>query len=150
MEAKTFIEAQFPVSKISKESYKERKANYSQTLTGLGKWWGRKPLVLARAAILGLLVPATDLPDKDRDIFLKILTMDPGGLSRRKKASVPLKVVYERLTKSDREEWFSPESRPEKPTLKKEKSRDERSYRPWFFQDSHTMRSWNTATARNR
>ena len=41
-----FIEAQFPVSKLSKESYKERKANYSQTLTGLGKWWGRKPLIL--------------------------------------------------------------------------------------------------------
>ncbi len=36
----TFIETQFPVSKLSKESYKERKANYSQTLTGLGKWWG--------------------------------------------------------------------------------------------------------------
>jgi adenine-specific DNA methylase len=41
---KSFIETQFPVSKISKESYKERKANYSQTLTGLGKWWGRKPI----------------------------------------------------------------------------------------------------------
>jgi hypothetical protein len=121
MEAKTFIEAQFPVSKISKESYKERKANYSQTLTGLGKWWGRKPLILARAAILGLLVPATDFPEKDREIFLKILTMDPGGLWRRKKASIPLKVVYERLTRTEREEWFSPESRPEKPTLKKEK-----------------------------
>lgn len=40
-----FIEAQFPVSKVSKESYKERKAVQSQTLTGLGKWWGRKPLV---------------------------------------------------------------------------------------------------------
>src|SRR5947208_16796758 len=121
MEAKTFIEAQFPVSKVSKESYKERKANYSQTLTGLGKWWGRKPLILARAAILGLLVPATDFPEKDRDIFLKILTMDPSGLWRRKKASIPLKVVYERLTKTEREEWFSPESRPEKQAIKKAK-----------------------------
>ncbi|MGI9047324.1 MAG: DUF1156 domain-containing protein [Burkholderiales bacterium] len=52
--APCFIETQFPVSKLSKESYKERKANYSQTLTGLGKWWGRKPLVLVRATILGL------------------------------------------------------------------------------------------------
>jgi adenine-specific DNA methylase len=51
----TFIETQLPVSKLSKESYKERKANYSQTLTGLGKWWGRKPLIMVRAAILGLL-----------------------------------------------------------------------------------------------
>ena len=47
-DAPTFIETQFPVSRLSKESYKERKANYSQTLTGLGKWWGRKPLVLVR------------------------------------------------------------------------------------------------------
>ena len=39
----SFIEVQFPVSKVSKESYKERKANLGQTLTGLGKWWGRKP-----------------------------------------------------------------------------------------------------------
>ena len=46
MDAKSFIEAQFPVSKVSKESYKERKATNSQTLTGLGKWWGRKPLIL--------------------------------------------------------------------------------------------------------
>jgi adenine-specific DNA methylase len=68
---KSFIEVQFPVSKVSKESYKERKANLGQTLTGLGKWWGRKPLVLVRAAILGLLMPATDDAKKDMDIFLK-------------------------------------------------------------------------------
>jgi putative DNA methylase len=30
----SFIESQFPVSRLSKESYKERKSNYSQTLTG--------------------------------------------------------------------------------------------------------------------
>ncbi|MBL0293781.1 MAG: DUF1156 domain-containing protein, partial [Saprospiraceae bacterium] len=55
----SFIEVQFPVSKISKESYKERKAVQGQTLTGLGKWWGRKPLILVRATILGMLMPAT-------------------------------------------------------------------------------------------
>ena len=70
---KSFIEVQFPVSKISKESYKERKANLGQTLTGLGKWWGRKPLILVRATILGLLLPATDNPVKDREIYLKLL-----------------------------------------------------------------------------
>ena len=70
---KSFMEVQFPVSKVSKESYKERKANLGQTLTGLGKWWGRKPLILVRATILGLLLPATDNPAKDREIFLKIL-----------------------------------------------------------------------------
>ena len=62
--APSFIETQFPVSRLSKESYKERKANSSQTLTGLGKWWGRKPLILVRAVILGLLVPATEDPER--------------------------------------------------------------------------------------
>ena len=66
MEQKSFIEAQFPVSKMSKESYKERKAVQSQTLTGLGKWWGRKPLALVRGTLLGLLLPATDNPQRDQ------------------------------------------------------------------------------------
>ncbi|MDR3281282.1 MAG: DUF1156 domain-containing protein, partial [Synergistaceae bacterium] len=79
----SFIERQFPVSKLSKESYKERKAGASQTLTGLGKWWGRKPLVLVRAAILGCLMPASDKPKRDMEIFLKIMSMDDSGLWQR-------------------------------------------------------------------
>ena len=79
----SFIETQFPVSRLSKESYKERKANYSQTLTGLGKWWGRKPLILCRATILGLLLPATGDPEADRACFLSLLTLDEDGLLRR-------------------------------------------------------------------
>jgi len=67
----SFIEKQFPVSKLSKESYKERKANNGQTLTGLGKWWGRKPLILVRAAILGCLMPCSEKPKADMEIFLK-------------------------------------------------------------------------------
>ena len=51
---KSFIETQFPVAKLSKESYRERKAGRSQTLTGLGKWWGRKPLILVRSALFGV------------------------------------------------------------------------------------------------
>src|SRR5881398_2948456 len=69
-----FIETQFPVSKMSVESFKERTAKQGQTLTGLGKWWGRKPLVLCRATILGLLLPATDNPVKDREVFLRLMT----------------------------------------------------------------------------
>jgi putative DNA methylase len=104
---RSFIETQFPVSKLSKECYKERKSNYSQTLTGLGKWWGRKPLILVRATILGLLLPATDDPRKDREIFLRILTMDEEGLlSRRKK--FPLKDAFERLTPSEQARYFQP------------------------------------------
>ena len=80
----SFIERQFPVSKVSKESFKERKAVQSQTLTGLGKWWGRKPLVLVRATILGCLLPCTENAEKDMDIFLKIMGMDHEGLILRK------------------------------------------------------------------
>ena len=79
-EAPCFIECQFPVAKVSMESYKERKAVAGQTLTGLGKWWGRKPLILVRAALLGLLLPASEDPTRDREIFLKLLTMDAEGL----------------------------------------------------------------------
>src|SRR3989337_1317707 len=94
----SFIEVQFPVSKISKESYKERKAGQSQTLTGLGKWWGRKPLVLVRATILGLLMPASNNPKKDREIFLKIMTMDEEGLWLRKKAGISIKEIAAHLS----------------------------------------------------
>jgi putative DNA methylase len=86
--AASFIEQQFPVAKVSMESYKERKSVFTQTLTGLGKWWGRKPLILVRAALLGLLMPASDKPEKDREIFLKLLTMDKDGLIKRKSKSI--------------------------------------------------------------
>ncbi|WP_089945273.1 DUF1156 domain-containing protein [Candidatus Entotheonella palauensis] len=115
----SFIETQFPVSKLSKESYKERKAGSGQTLTGLGKWWGRKPLILVRAAILGLLLPASDEPQKDREIFLKLLTMDDEGLRRRKSKAIPLKDIYARLRPEERELWFEPDSNPAKLKYKK-------------------------------
>lgn len=84
-----FIETQFPVAKLSAESYKEREAGASQTLTGLGKWWGRKPLILVRAAILGCLLPSTNDPLKDREIFLQLMTMDDDGIKRRLRGPVP-------------------------------------------------------------
>lgn len=96
---KTFIETQFPVSLVSKESYKERKAGGSQTLTSLGKWWGRKPLILVRASILGMLMPASDNPQKDREIFLQILTMDKEGLWQRRSKSITVKTLFEALPK---------------------------------------------------
>ena len=115
----SFIETQFPVSRLSKESYKERKANYSQTLTGLGKWWGRKPLVMVRAVILGLLMPVSNDPRRDRDVFLALLTMDDEGLWRRKRRNIPLKEIYRRLSPRERAEWFSPGTSPGRPRLKK-------------------------------
>ena len=115
----SFIETQLPVSRLSKESYKERKANYSQTLTGLGKWWGRKPPVMVRAVILGLLMPASADPRKDREVFLALLTMDEDGLRRRKTRSLPLREIWRRLAPSERAEWFAEGSGPERPKLRK-------------------------------
>lgn len=102
----SFIEVQFPVSKISKESYKERKAGQSQTLTGLGKWWGRKPLILVRATILGLLMPASKDPVKDREIFLKILMMDADGVWNRKNKPIKDEIIIENLTLKELKEYF--------------------------------------------
>ena len=82
----SFIERQFPVGRLSAEAYKERKAIIGQTLTALGSYWkGRKPLVLVRAVVLGCLLPASDNPAKDLDIFLKLMAMDDEGLARRVK-----------------------------------------------------------------
>ncbi len=94
---KTFIETQFPVSLISKETLKEGDSKQSQTLTGLGKWWGRKELILIRASILGMLMPASNNPQKDREVFLQILTMDLDGLWQRRSKAIPVKAIYEWL-----------------------------------------------------
>src|SRR5437868_350432 len=82
----SLIERLLPAQKISAEAQKERKAGAGQTLTALGSYWkGRKPLVLVRAVVLGCLLPATDDPAKDLDIFLKLMAMDDEGLARRVK-----------------------------------------------------------------
>ncbi|MFS0598605.1 anti-phage-associated DUF1156 domain-containing protein [Peribacillus frigoritolerans] len=103
----SFIETQFPVSRLSKESYKERKAGSSQTLTGLGKWWGRKPLILVRSVILGLLMPVSNNPTKDREMFFKLLTMDEEGLFLRKRDSLPLNIILENLTEEEVNTFFN-------------------------------------------
>jgi len=117
--SKSFIETQFPVSKVSKESYKERKANLGQTLTGLGKWWGRKPLILVRSTILGILLPVSDNPKKDREVFLKLLTMDDEGLLLRKFKNLTTKEVFKLLTKNERSEYFQEASTEDKPVYKR-------------------------------
>src|SRR3984893_4322105 len=83
-DAPSFIEAQFPVGRLSAEAYKERKAGAGQTLTALGSYWkGRKPLILCRAVVLGVLLPTTHDPITDIDIFLKLMAMDDGAFGRR-------------------------------------------------------------------
>ncbi|WP_418514568.1 DUF1156 domain-containing protein [Deinococcus sp. RM] len=71
------------MAKLSAESYKERTAGMAQRLTGVGKWWGRKPLVLVRASILGALLPATDDPAKDVAVFERLLGLDDVSLHER-------------------------------------------------------------------
>ena len=114
-----FLETQFPVAKMSAESYKERKANYSQTLTGLGKWWGRKPLVLCRATILGLLLPETADPRLDREVFLRLMTMDEDGLLRRKSKTIPPARLFACLPPGDRARCFEAGSTETKAKLKR-------------------------------
>jgi putative DNA methylase len=68
-DAPALIEKLLPVQKLSAEAFK--------TLTALGSYWkGRKPLILNKACILGCLLPATDDPRRDLEIFEKLMAMD--------------------------------------------------------------------------
>lgn len=119
-----FLEVQLPVSRLSKESYRERKAVAGQTLTALGKWWGRKPLVLVRALLLGLLLPATDDPEGDRATFLALMTMDDEGLYRRLDGPLPPATAYAYATERERERAF--ETVAGKPRWRRQLGRGER------------------------
>jgi putative DNA methylase len=103
----TFIETQFPIARLSAEAYKERKANVGQTLTRLGKWWGRKPLILVRASVVGMLMPASGDPKRDREIFLKILTMDDDGAWQRCKGEIPVGAWREAAPTEIQREFFT-------------------------------------------
>jgi putative DNA methylase len=83
-DAPALIERVFPAQKVGIEAQKERKSNVGQTLTALGAYWkGRKPLVLVRACVLASLLPATDDPVGDLELFEALMRMDPEGISRR-------------------------------------------------------------------
>lgn len=76
-DAPALIERLLPVQKLSAEAYKENMANVGKTLTALGSYWkGRKSLILNKACILGCLLPATDNPKRDLEIFEKLMAMD--------------------------------------------------------------------------
>ncbi len=82
--APSLIERVFPAQKVGIEAQKERKAGAGQTLTALGSYWkGRKPLVLVRACVLASLLPATDDPEADLELFEALMRMDAEGISRR-------------------------------------------------------------------
>lgn len=76
-DAPALIERLLPVQRLSAEAYKEQMAVHGKTLTGLGSFWkGRKPLILNKACILGCLLPSTDNPKRDLEIFEKLMAMD--------------------------------------------------------------------------
>src|SRR5437588_9505930 len=89
------IEQVFPVQKLSAEAYKEQMANVGKTLTALGSYWkGRKPLILAKACILGCLLPATNNPARDLEIFEKLMAMDDESfVARWKRRPKPKEII---------------------------------------------------------
>ncbi|WP_242518610.1 DUF1156 domain-containing protein [Halochromatium roseum] len=93
-DAPALIEAVFPAQKVSFEAQRERKAGAGQTLTALGSYWkGRKPLILVRAILLGSLLPQTDDPEKDLEIFERLMAFDNGGLARREPKLKPADIA---------------------------------------------------------
>lgn len=88
------IESLLPVQKLSIDVYKERMAGSGQTLTALGSYWkGRKPLVLNKACVLASLLPATDDPIKDLEIFELLMGMDDVAMSKRLGLAKPEEIV---------------------------------------------------------
>lgn len=84
------IEHLFPVQKVSAETFKERMASHGQLLVSLGAYWkGRKPLILNKACILGSLLPATENPLKDLEIFELLMAIDTETMQKRIEVSLP-------------------------------------------------------------
>lgn len=85
-DAPALIERLLPVQKLSVETYKENMAVHGKTLTALGSYWkGRKMLIFNKACILGSLLPATDDPVKDLEVFELLMGMDDEAMSARLK-----------------------------------------------------------------
>ncbi|WP_460194491.1 anti-phage-associated DUF1156 domain-containing protein [Thermosynechococcus sp. FA-CM-4201] len=101
------IERLLPVQKLSAEVYKERMAGAGQTLTALGSYWkGRKPLILAKACILGCLLPATDDPQRDLEIFELLMGMDDASLAARTKKKPTPKEIAANVTLARLQDFF--------------------------------------------
>jgi putative DNA methylase len=109
-DAPSLIEHLFPVQKLSAEAYKEQMAGSGKTLTALGSYWkGRKPLVLAKACILGSLVPATEDPARDLEIFEKLMAMDDESFVIRWKRRPKPKEVLGTLSIANIADYFTME-----------------------------------------
>ncbi|MBD2425045.1 anti-phage-associated DUF1156 domain-containing protein [Phormidium sp. FACHB-1136] len=106
-DAPALIEKLLPVQKLSAEAYKEQMAGSGKTLTALGSYWkGRKPLILNKACILGCLLPATDNPSRDLEIFEKLMAMDAESFAVRWKRRPKPKEILETLAIANIEDYF--------------------------------------------
>jgi putative DNA methylase len=110
--AHSLIERLLPVQKLSAESYKEQMAGSGKTLTALGSYWkGRKPLILNKACILGCLLPATDDPKRDLEIFEKLMAMDDESFVARWPRRPRPKEILATLSITRIEDYFEVEPR---------------------------------------
>ncbi len=106
-DAPALIERLLPVQKLSAEAYKEQMAGNGKTLTALGSYWkGRKPLILAKACILGSLLPATDNPKRDLAIFELLMGMDDLSFAARAKRKPRPKEIIAGLSLARIEDYF--------------------------------------------
>ena len=106
-DAPALIEHFLPVQKLSAEAYKEQMAVHGKTLTALGSYWkGRKPLILVKACVLGSLLPATDEPKRDLEIFELLMGMDDLSFVARSKRRVKPKEILSKLCIAQIEDFF--------------------------------------------
>jgi len=106
-DAPALIERLLPVQKISSEVYKERMGGAGQTLTALGSYWkARKPLVLTKACVLGCLLPATDDPTRDLEIFEMLMGMDDESFAVRVKRRPKPKEILGKLSLARIADYF--------------------------------------------
>jgi putative DNA methylase len=107
-DAPALIERLLPVQKLSAEAYKEQMAGNGKTLTALGSYWkGRKPLILAKACIIGCLMPATDDSARDLEIFEKLMAMDDESFAVRWKRRPRPKEILESLSIARIADYFT-------------------------------------------
>ena len=106
-DAPALIERLLPVQKLSAEAYKEQMAVHGKTLTALGSYWkGRKPLVLAKACLLGCLLPTTNDPKRDLEIFEMLMGMDDLSFAARAKRRPKPKDIIAKLPLARIEDYF--------------------------------------------
>jgi putative DNA methylase len=116
-DAPALIERLLPVQKLSAEAYKEQMAGSGKTLTALGSYWkGRKPLILNKACILGCLLPATDDPKRDLEIFEKLMAMDDESFAARWPRRPRPKEILATLSIACIEDYFEVEPQGALPT----------------------------------